>query len=483
MQECVKKLAAECVDLNVRLSRRLPTKLHFLIWASPTSVRNPEISIFWHPIHNKRAIPRRLFTYFFSLCFSCIRGLYKFFGYRGIYYRHIFNSSPILLIIPENITGGASDFKTNYLIETAEEPVDKLVFSHSAKRVADARFSVLGYLNKSIFFFKLLKAVAGDIKGQFTGNRITKEYIDALVMFISWILAQSWYFVWDLYHLINKAAESKNYKLLLALHEMHFYSKVIWKIAEERRLLGATAQHALIVPEKLWYFPEERELKANCPLPDIFFVYSDEMMAALKPYYPDTKFFKCCSPRFNRWKSFSGGIIKNNIHNDKRVILFVNNAAIISDSVVLKVLLRLAGGDLKNSVVLRLRLHPKERLKLADYLLVRAAAALRRIEISSLPLQDDFKEADLVIGSSSTVLYEAMLTGAPAMAVFDDAYIMSSIIPNDFTCHMNDMSLISLERYINKRADSGLAHRFKENIGAFSPDLTTKLIHEACNIG
>ncbi|MBI3378849.1 MAG: hypothetical protein HY035_10710 [Nitrospirae bacterium] len=388
------------------------------------------------------------------------------------------------MIIPENITDGANDFKTNYLAETAEEPVDKLVFSHSAEKNSSGfRFSVLNYFVKSALFLKLLAGVAGDFKEQLSRKKLTKEYMDALIIFASWLLAQSWYFVWDFYHLTNKIAMSKDYKLFVALHEMHFYSKVIWTVAKEKGLLGATAQHALIVPEKLWYFPEEAEVKADCPLPDIFFVYSDEIGAALEPFYPHTRFLKCCSPRFKSWKSSLNISVNHSSQNNKRTIIFVSNAAIVHDSVVLKALFKLLRQGLNNSIILRLRLHPYERLKPTDYLWVLAAAALHKIEISSLPLQEDFKEADLVVGACSTVIYEALLTGVPVMGVFDDYHIRSSIIPNAFTCHINNLSLSSLERYMNKAADNEMVCRFKENIGAFSPDLTTKLIYDACNRG
>ena len=482
MQEGIKKLVAECADLNVRLSRRLPEDMRFLIWTSPASVRNPEISVFWHPVHNKKAIIPRLFAYSFSLGYSCIKGLYKLFIYKGFYYRRIINNnSSVLLILPENITDGTDSYKTNYLTETAEEPVDKLVFSHSAEKIRQGlRFSVLNYFVRLSLFLKLLAAAAGDFKEQMSLKKLTKEYMDALIIFASWLLAQSWYFIWDFYHLINKVAVSKDYKLFLALHEMHFYSKVIWKVANERGVPGATAQHALIVPEKLWYFPEEAEFKAGCPLPGIFFVYSDEVKAALEPFYPDTRFLKCCSPRFKHWKSSLNISVKHSVQNNKRTILFVSNAAIIPDSVVLKALLKLLRQGLKDSIVLRLRLHPHERLRFTDYLWVLAAAALHKIEISSLPLQEDFKEADLAVGACSTVIYEALLTGVPVMGVFDDYYIRYSMIPNAITCHTNNLSLSSLERYMSKAADNNLARRFKENIGAFSPDLTAKLIYDAC---
>lgn len=479
MDDNIRKLVNECANLNTRLIKNLPPHLQFLIWASPASIRNPEISIFWHPIHNKRTVLSRLFAYLFSLGFSCIRGLYKFFRYKGLYYCHINSNSPALLIIPENITNGANDFKTNYLTETAEQPVDKLVFSHSAEKISlGFRFSVLNHFVKSALLLKLLTSIAGDFKEQLSCKKLTKEYMDALIIFASWLLTQSWYFVWDFYHLMNKIAISKNYKIFLALHEMHFYSKVIWKVANERGVLGATAQHALIVPEKLWYFPEEAEVKANCPLPDIFFVYSDEIKATLEPFYPNTRFLKCCSPRFKRWKSSFIISVTHQRRNNKQVILFANNAAILPDVVVLRALRKLTKQGFKDLFILRLRLHPNEHLGLMDRLWVLMAAILHKIEVSSNSLEEDFKEADLVVGANSTVVQEALLMEVPVMGVFDEDYTTSSIVPPPFTRHIAGLDRDALVQHILKEPGDELIHRLKTNIGVFSPDLTTKLIFE-----
>lgn len=481
MQESIEKLVAECANLNVRLSKRLPENMHFLIWSSPTSVRNPEISIFWHPFYNKRKIFSRLFTYSFCLVSSFIRGLYKFFSYKGFYYYHIDNSSPVLLIIPEAITEGTDKFKTNYLTETAEQPVDKLIFSHSAKKMGlGLRWSTLDYLTKGTLFLKLLLIIFYDFKERLSCKKVTKEYVDALMIFVCWFLAQSWYFIWDFYYLINRFAVPNKYRYFLALHEMHFYSRVVWEVANEKGLLGITAQHGLIIPEKLWYFPDEFEVKENCPLPDVFFVYSDDIREALKPFYPKTKFFKSCSPRFKRWKSFLDVSIKDNARNNKPVILIANNAAILHDNVVLKALRRLVGQKMNNLYTLRLRLHPTERLKLMDQLWVTAAAILHRIELSSNSLLKDFNESDLVIGANSAVVQEALLMRVPVMGVFDECYIASSILPTSFNCNVERLTKDMLIRHIYLKPDEDVIHRFRTNIGVFSPDLTTKLIFEHC---
>lgn len=135
MQESIQELIRECADLNIRLDNNLPLNLRFLVWISPTSIRNPELSILWQPLHNKRKVFARLCTYSIIIGISIVRGLYKFIKYKGFYYYHIKNRSPVLLIIPDIIVDEPEGFKTNYLIEDDDYPVDKLLFSFSKKRL------------------------------------------------------------------------------------------------------------------------------------------------------------------------------------------------------------------------------------------------------------------------------------------------------------------------------------------------------------
>ena len=103
------------------------------------------------------------------------------------------------------------------------------------------------------------------------------------------------------------------------------------------------------------------------------------------------------------------------------------------------------------------------------------------MEISSKPLSDDFKEADLVVGANSTVVQEAALMGASVMGVCDDDYIASSILPPSSFYHVNKLSGDVLTQCMVKKNDDLLIQRLKSNIGIFSPDLTTKLILDLCS--
>ena len=495
MQESIKKLVKECTGLNIRLVNNLPSTIRFLVWSSPTSVRNPELSIIWQPLHDKRKVFARLCTYAIIIGVSIVRGIYKFLKYKGFYYHHIKNKSSVLLIIPDLIVDETDEIKTSYLIEDEYYPVDKLLFAYSRKGLKQGiHFSTLNCIIKIILFFKLFAALLNDFWRQLSNKKVTWKYLDALVLFASWIFAQSWYFVWDFYHMINKHGISNCNRYLLVLHEMHPYSNITWKIANEKKLLGIAAQHGLIIAEKLWYFPDESEIRANRPLPDIFFVYSDEINKSLQPLYPKTRFFKCCSPRFRHWKSNctlehparesfhkEHTISINHEHkNEKRVVLIVNNAAIVHDIVVLKALRELTKQNAKDYLILRLRPHPKERFGLLDQLRIQMAVILRKIEISSKSLREDFKEADLVIGANSTVIQEALLMKVPVMGVYNEDYIVSSLVPSPFICQVDKLTGDELNQCMSKSQDDFLIQRLQTNIGIFNTDLTTKLIFDLC---
>jgi hypothetical protein len=494
----MKKLIEECVALNIRLVEDLPLSLRFLVWASPTSVRNPELSVLWQPLHNKRKIYARLWTYSTIIGISIVRGLYKFLKYRGFYYHQIKNKSSVLLVIPDIIVDEYDGFKTNYLIEDDDYPVDKLLFSYSKKRLKQGdRFTMLNSIDKMAMFLKLFTAILNDLGKQLFKRKVTWRYLDALVLFAGWILLQSWYFVWDFYHMLNNSGISNCNKHLLVLHEMHYYSKVVWTIAKEKGLSGITVQHGLIIEEKLWFFPDRSEIKANCSLPDIFFVYSDETKELLQPLYPKTKFHRCCSPRFRHWKQDTTieRLVSKSSHNNKytvpikhgdksnkRVILFVNNVAIVHDIVVLDALWELTKQNSKDNFILRFRPHPKERFGLLDQMRLQMAVISRKIEISSKSLREDFKGADLVIGANSTVVQEAALMRVPVIGVFDENYIVSSILPSSFIYHVNKLTKDELTQCIIKKLDDSQFRRLKTNIGIFNPDLTTKLIFDLCSI-
>lgn len=484
LTEEVNRLVSECGSLNKRLADRLKgTGLDFLIWESPTSVRDPEATRLFHPLYLKKGAIFRFCTYLYSLCYYFYLGIKQFFVYHGFYYLYLKDNAPMLLIMPDEITDHAPNYKTNYLIEGDNFPIDRLIFSKD--KAIGPVFSTLNFRNKIGISFKLFSSVVADIFSSFCQKKITREYCDTLLIFIRWLISQSWYFHWDFYYLVNNilSTNRNSYKVLFSMHEMHFYSRIIWRIADEKRIMAITAQHAMIVPEKLWYFSNAAERQAGLALPSIFFVYSDRIKKMLQPYYPDTKFMLCCSPRFNKWRSFSLDNRRyNHLENKKLCILFVAGIMFYDVKILIRAIKNLLNKKETGQMKIRFRLHPHGNISKMDRLWLREASRFGKIEISSNTLEKDLSEAAIMLGSNSMVIQEAYLLGVPVLSVFSSDYMSSTImfLNADSIVPAEDISWERIKEHMNGRPDESLADRFKTDMGIYNPDLSTELIYEAC---
>lgn len=474
----INRLMEESARLNVRLAGRLKgSGLDFLIWASPSSCRSPEEIRLWHPVYIRKPPLFKIAVYVYILCLYTAVGIARFFSYRGFYFNYRKNRSPVLLIIPDEITDHSLQAKTEYVIEDDDYPVDKLVFSRL--RAIGPRFSGLSCYSKLKIFLRLLGATLGDFRETMRNKKITTAYLDAFIVFLRWVISQSWCFHWDFYGLLNNtiAVNDQGYKVLLSLHEMHFYSKVIWRTAHERNLIGVTAQHAMIIPEKLWYFPHPSEVKAGCRLPDVFFVYSNEIIKLLEPFYPGTKFTLCCSPRFKKWKADKTGVHQRTPHPANNSILFVSGIMAYDVAILVQGIRKLLSQDLPG-LRIRLRLHPYASIQTLDKFWIKALRKFGKIEITKNALSDDLGTAALVIGSNSTVLQEAALVGIPVLGIYNGDFVRSAVLPDsqDWCVPVNALSAARIEEQRGRTFEDSFIRRFKENMGLFNPDLTTGLI-------
>lgn len=471
----------ESAALNCRMAGRLEKRgLAFLVWASPSACRSPEESKFWHPFYARRPVIIKLLIYCYIIGLYLTVGLARFFTYRGFYYNYMDAGSRALLVIPEEITDHSIQANTDYLTEEAGHPVDKLVFSR-VKNIG-RRFTSIGYFAKAGISLTLLAALISDLWQRLIRMKINIDYLDSFVMFGRWVISHSWSFNWDLYRLLNEKIDlNPRYNALLSLHEMHFYSKVIWKAAFDRAKTGVTAQHAVIIPEKLWYFPHSSELKAGCPEPGIFFVYSDEIKRLLEPFYPGTKFYLCCSPRFSKWRTAEALVPSPRTKDGARYVTFVSGIPYYDTAILvmaIKNLLKSGGGG---GFKIKARLHPHAIIRPKDKLWLENSFRSGAITASSASLGEDLSNACLVIGANSTVLREAVLMGIPALSVSTDRYVHPSMLPDTADCQIaaEDISWEKVGQRIDRPPESGLSARFRENMGIYSPDLTTGLVYEA----
>ena len=485
MTERINKLVEENAALSARLANGLKDfNLDFLIWASPSSCRSPEETKLWHPIYGKKSIIVKMAIYFYIIVLYSTIGIVRFFTYRGFFYNWLKRGSPVLLVIPDEITDHSARIRTNYLLEDANYPIDKLVFS----RIKNIGFNAynLSYLNRAKIFMKLFWVLLFDLAERLYRKEINFEYLDSFVVFLRWIISQAWCFHWDFYHFLKKfaTAGSSNYRVLLSLHEMHFYSKVIWKLAREEGIMGVTAQHAMIIPEKLWYFPHKLETKANCPMPDVFFVYSDEIRQLLRPFYPQTRFELCCSPRFKKWKASEADLAKSQTTKDKQFVTFVSGIMSYDVTILVQAIKNLLRKNLNGGLKIKLRLHPYVNITSKDRSWIKTASAFKKIEISNVSLKDDLSMAKLIIGSNSTVLHEAVLLGLPVLSVFNHDFVHPTILPDtaDWNVSIDGLTWERIGEQTTKRPDKELINRFRANMGMFSPDITSGLIYETCHL-
>ena len=473
------ELIQECAKFNVRLSQKLSKqKLSFLIWVSPTSYRDPEETSLWHPSFLKSNSLKKALVYSSIFFLSSIIGAIRFFIYHGFFYTVLKNNSRTLLVIPQEITQDSSSFKTEYMIENKNYPIDKIIFSKS-KNIG-LKFTTLSFLTKIKISIVLIHLLFNDLKVEFYKKKINSYYLCCFVLFLRWILSQGWYFHWDFYHLLTKETLNKKYKILLSLHEMHFYARIMWKICQEQNLMGMTAQHAAIIPEKLWYFNDPIETNAGCHLPHIFYLFSEDTKALLRPFYPKTEFKLCCSPRYQKWANYSLNKISKRTEK-KFHILFASTLLFYDVALLLKALKKLLthGNSISKHSKLILRLHPAACIKFIDQVWLQwASQLLHRLEISSLKLEEDLSQSHIVIGGSSTVLQEALILDIPILALYDPDYLTYSVVPSSYRLSIKDLTWERIQAQMNIKPQESIKEQFKANLGLSNPNLTTELIYQ-----
>lgn len=483
------KLIEECSKLNVRCAQSLAKKnLDFLIWAAPAASREAEDTLRWQPYYLKKKIGLK-WIYFFSTVFVyAVIGFFRFFSYKGFYYEILKTGSKALLILPVEVTEGRAPqgrapYKTSYMIESAGEipsaKIDKLIFSRTEPMGA-RRYELTFYKRIRIFrvlFFTLL----GDFFTRIAKKESREAYLDSFAILFQWIIAQRWFFHWDFYHFLKKLCGDGNYKVLVSVHEMSFYTKMIWQVAKEAGLLGVTAQHAMIYPEKLNFFPEVNEIEAGIPQPDIFFVYSPRMIDLLKPYFPKTRFLLGCSPRFKRWrdqKSLCRG------KGDGKNLLFVSGVMFYDVKLLLTAIKKLRKADQRKNLKFWVRFHPDGEMRILDKLSVFWAHKLGKIEISKGPLEETLKQTSLVLGSNTTTLQEAILLGIPTLNIFHEDFLCADVLSlsKDLRIHLNHISLDDVYERMKIAPNPKLIEDYRAFMGLYHPDFSTDLLYRVCQL-
>ena len=462
--------------MNARTAGRLGPGLEFLVWASPTAYRDPEDTKLWHPVYLERPAVYKLLVHCYLYLRYALIGVVRCFAYRGFSYAYSEKGARVLIVMAEEITDHSEGFRTDYVIEDTSHPEDKLVFSRT--KSIGRNYTALGFWKKMMIGEKLEMALIADFIQKLLAGRISMAYLDSLAIFHRWVISYSWCFHYDFYMLARKilSREKAGYRSVFVPHEMHFYSRMAWKAAKVLNIKSITAQHAMILPEKLWYFPETAEIKAGCVLPDIFYVYSEGTKALLGKYYPGTDFRLCCSPRFRKWKD-SGRLDRSRAE----AVTFVCGIMAYDTGIIVKAAKALLAEEYKDKRKIRLRLHPAGIIGRAQREWISAASKAGSIELSKVPLKEEFELSRIIIGSNSAVLQEAVLSGVPALALTSREYICASVLPDDdkWTIDISRISWKRIEEQSDRTPDRDTTLRFRANMGLDNPDLTTATVAAA----
>jgi hypothetical protein len=205
---------------------------------------------------------------------------------------------------------------------------------------------------------------------------------------------------------------------------MNSIGRTIWAVASRHGIPGRALQHAEVTSGKRWYFPLPDELVASdaegicVRLPAELVVYDSRLAEELAPHLLGVRFRLGCSRRYAQWKNAvpappcAGG-----------AALFVGALAPFDNDVVLEALARIAAtSPLPHA--LAVRLHPAAEIPPARARELAQLEASGAVEISrGRSLSDDLVRASVVVGMSTTVLEEALLSGRPVVQLTDPAYL------------------------------------------------------------
>lgn len=405
-------LAAKFVAI---IARSVPDKLISSVFASPLSARSPDLCMLWHPVYRKNYRAKLFFVLLLSMFYSSLKGIIKLainhknFGYA--IYGKVDNS---ILVVPSMCGTQASggEYKTSY-VDTVKGDALFVFGPYNSCGTNSARIKELLLAEKLTLIYSLAKS------GLCASARLDCRMIDnifLLLVWFSWALSFQWLNDYYLEKALSKTVKKYNIQKIGCIHEMHSYVRVVWRVAKKYKAKGYAIQHAAISPGKRWYFCYPEQIEIGLALPDVMYVYNENVINMLKVYYKDTRFFFGCSARYSHWKNVEKSEKKGKYY------LFVGGLAGFDNYVLITTLGRL----LKTSTELlpvRLRLHPFAKISYHAKCWIRKSLKKGVIEISdNASLRDDLENAAVVIGMSTTVLEEALLVGCPVIQLQHQNY-------------------------------------------------------------
>lgn len=400
-------LAAKFV---VMATRSVSKKLISVVFASPLSARSPDLCMLWHPGYRNRHSTKLFFDLLFSVALGVLKGFVRLvtsirpFGYA--IYGKVAGS---ILVVP-SICGSQSpngEYKTAY-VETVKEDALFVYGPYKNCGKNSVRIKSLSFLEKLSLIYSLAKS------GLNASVRLDCKIFDKVLLllkWLSWSLSLQWLHDYYLEISLSETVEKYDIQKIGCIHEMHFYSRIVWRVAKKYNAKGHTIQHAAFSNGKRWYFCFQEEIESGLMLPDVMYVYSDRVSNVLKQYYEKTSFYPGCSIRYSHWKDVEVSEKKGKYY------LFAGALAAFDNDVLITTL----RGILQNStefIPVKLRLHPFAKLSYSVKRWIRLSSDKGIVAISKdTSLRDDIEDAIVVLGMSTTVLEEALLLGRPVVQI------------------------------------------------------------------
>lgn len=431
----------------------VPTFMTSLVFASPLCARSPDVCMLWHPGYRNRHTLRILITLLGLLTVSATKGIVQLiFNLKPFGYAVYGKIHDTILVVPSVLGKVTPDneFKTPYVFTEKDDGV--FIFGNASTCGKNAKKVVnLVFKNKLLMMCLLLKS---GIRAFFTvqGNTIEKTLL--LLKWFSWVLGFQWLFDYHLEKSLSEIVEKYKIKKIGCIHEMHFYARIVWRVAARYKATGVTIQHASISTGKRWYFAYPEEKKSGVLLPDVMYVYNEKVIQLLKPYFENTKFLLGCSCRYCFWKD-----VKETKGTAKRkYFLFVGALAQFDNDVLIDALRNLFTTTTE-PIPIRLRFHPDANISNSRKNWLHSKTKEGVIEISkNTPLKTDIDGAIAVIGMSTTVLEEALLMGCPVIQLTHPDYLQYIDIdgvPGAVKIDYRKLSATDLLNTPNMQVDSG----------------------------
>lgn len=459
-------LAARFVAASAQL---LPDYLVSLVFASPLSARSPDLCMLWHPLYRKNHKIKIFAKLLVSVLLSFVNGLIRMtpnlkpFGFA--LYGNIRDTLLVLASVcgHETPDGG---IETVYVPTKREDAI--FVFGTPGQCGMNYQETAKLTLNeKLLIMYRIIKS---GIKSFLAINGNLSDRILLLLKWLAWGVSLQWINDFYLEKALSGVIEKYRIKKIGCVHEMHFYSRIVWRVAYKYNATGYTLQHAAITHGKKWYFYCSEEIENGLKLPDVMFIYNKQVEEMLKPYYGKMKFIFGCSNRYAHWKD-----VKTN-NSKGKYCLFAGALARFDNDVLFASIRNLLSAN-DSMLPIKLRLHPYAMIGSKDRRWLKTSVSNGLFEVSSnTSLRSDIENASVVIGMSTTVLEEAILLGRPVIQLSASDYLqyidiegIEGIIKKDYI-ELNHADLLNASLL---RVDS---EKMRERLGLIYPIVTYNIL-------